>query len=85
MKNSKSELGRKAVEWWCPDDRITDELIAEVDAELLIAQTALNEKDWSTYHTTLNRVAASPLGYDNAREEESLTGYLDDLVRGYIE
>jgi len=83
MTQTALDLGRKAVEWWCPDSRITSELINEVGAELYKAQTAMEEKDWGLFHATLNRVAISSLGYDNEHEEEELLAYLDDLVRGY--
>jgi hypothetical protein len=83
MTQTAAYLARKAVEWWCPDDRITSELINEVGAELYKAQAALEEKDWSTFHATLNRVAISSLGHDDENQEEELLAYLDDLVRGY--
>ena len=83
MTQAALELGRKAVEWWCPDSRITPELIEEVGAELYKAQAAMAEKDWGTFHATLNRVAISNLGYDGEEQEEELLAYLDDLVRGY--
>lgn len=83
MTQAALDLGRKAVEWWCPDSRITSELIEEVGAELSKAKAAMEEKDWGLFHTTLNRVAISSLGYDTEEEEEELLAYLDDLVRGY--
>ena len=62
MVGSAPELGSKAVEWWCPDSRITLELIEEVEAELYKAQAAMVEKDCDTYHTTLNMIKISNLG-----------------------
>jgi hypothetical protein len=77
-------LGQQAVDWWCPPDRDTTGLAEIVDAQLAKAKVAMAQKDWSDYHCLLNRVAASELGFDDAREEEQLLGYLDDLCRGYL-
>ena len=86
MKNEllSSTLGQQAVAWWCPADRDTTDLAEIVDTQLTKAQAAMAQKDWSNYHCSLNHVAASELGFDNAREEEQLLGYLDDLCRGYL-
>ena len=76
-------LGQQAVEWWCPADRDTTGLAEIVDGRLAMAQAAMAQKDWGTYHAILNQVAISELGYDTEAQEEELLGYLDDLCRGY--
>lgn len=87
MKNTTprtaTNLGQLAVTWWCPTERVTTELVEVVGSVLYEAQTALGEKNFGQYHTLLNSVAASELGYDTEAEEEELLEYLDDLVRGY--
>jgi len=77
-------LGQQAVDWWCPPDRDTIGLAEIVDAQLVKAQVAMAQKDWSSYHCLLNQVAISELGYDTEDQEEELLGYLDDLCRGYL-
>ena len=77
-------LGQQAVEWWCPPNRDTTGLAEIVDGWLAMAQAAMAQKDWGTYHRLLNQVAISELGYDDEAQEEELLGYLDDLCRGYL-
>ena len=78
---SPLELAEKALEWWCPDRDGNDP--QAVASGLAAALEAATQGDFSQYHTELNHLAASELGYDTEDEEEALLGYLDDLCQGY--